>query len=117
MPSRYRRIKTETLHLITCLKNSLFLVGSKELFIATSVFQLLLFSPSEALNSKLTFPYLAAVSELLLSGTTQCEQSYSTSHVALAWEIIPACLSVPWNSRSCQCRLPLLGVISRVVQE
>lgn len=63
------------------------------------------------------FPYLAAVSELLLSGATASEQSHSTAHVALAWEIIPACLSVPWNSRSCQGRLLLLGVISRVVQE
>lgn len=58
MHSGCRRIKTETLHLITCLKNSLFLVGSKKLFTATSIFQLLLVLPSEALNPKLTFPTL-----------------------------------------------------------
>lgn len=113
-----RRVKRETFHLIACLKNSLFLSGSKELFIATSVFQLLLFLPSEAFNSKLTLPTLLLyLSCFSLELHHLNRESHSTPHVALAWEIIPACLSVPWNSGSCQCRLPLLGVSSRVVQE
>lgn len=114
MHSGRRTVKTETFHLITCLKLSFFPVGSKQLFTAPSiVFQLLVISPLEALDSKLLFPTL-----LLCLSCCSLELDHlngATALLTLPWEAVPACLSLLCSSQSCQRRLLLLAVISRVV--